>query len=219
MTQRDNLLERLEQVNPVPDPSRLHEDIETLRHFSLSDEQRSDKKMTDSKIDQPTPGSRKPRVRRGLAIGAAAAALAIIVGVVAFVFVADDGTDVAGSGEVETGPITSFEDIAGTIYKRGPGHSSLYFQFSEDGTFHVSTSQLLVEDALGPAHIYETRFEETKLLVKGLKETEYSCDDDPIYQIHLLENGNLQLVALEDLCVHRLEDFQAEWEPVPELSP
>ena len=48
MSQQDNLLERLEQVNPVPDPSRLHEDIETLRHFSLSDEQRSDKKMTDS---------------------------------------------------------------------------------------------------------------------------------------------------------------------------
>jgi hypothetical protein len=74
----------------------------------------------------------------------------------------------------------------------------------------------LVEDALGEAHIYETRFEETKLLVKVLKETAaYSCDDDPIYEIHLLENGNLQLVAIEDPCAHRLEDFQAEWEPVP----
>ena len=58
------------------------------------DEQRRDKKMTDSKIDQPTPGPRRPRVGRGLAIGAAATALVIIVGVVAFVFVADDGTDV-----------------------------------------------------------------------------------------------------------------------------
>ncbi len=219
MSQRDNLLERLEQANPVPDPSRLHEDIETLRHFSLSDEQRSDKKMTDSKIDQPIPGPRRPRVGRGLAIGAAAAALVVIVGVVAFVFVADDGTDVAGSGEVETGPITSFEDIAGTIYKRGPGHSQLYFQFFEDGTFHLSTSRFFVEDARGLTHIYETTFEETKLFVKALKETEYSCDDDPIYEIHLLENGNLQLVAIEDPCVHRFGDWQAEWEPVPELSP
>ena len=39
MTQRDNILERLEQVNPVPDPSRLRGDIETLRHLSLSDKQ------------------------------------------------------------------------------------------------------------------------------------------------------------------------------------
>ena len=60
------------------------------------DEQRRDKKMTDSKIDQPTPGPRRPRVGRGVAI-AAAAAIVVIVGVVAFAFVADDGTDVAGS--------------------------------------------------------------------------------------------------------------------------
>jgi len=98
VTQRDNLLERLEQVNPVPDPSSLYEDMDTSRHFYLSDEQRSDKKMTVSKIDQPAPGSRGRRIRRGLAIGAAAAALVIIVGVVAFVFVDGDGTDVAGSG-------------------------------------------------------------------------------------------------------------------------
>ncbi len=119
------------------------------------------------------------------------------------------------TAEVESGPITSFEDIAGTIYKRGPGHAPLYFQFFEDGTFHLSTSQLLVEDALGGAHIYETRFEGTKIFVKVLRENAYSCDDDPIYEIHLLENGNLQLVAIEDSCAHRLEDWQAEWEPVP----
>jgi len=212
VTQRDNLLERLEQVNPVPDPSRLHEDIETLRHLSLSDEQRSDKKMTDSKIDQPTPGSRKPRVRRGLAIGAAAAALAIIVGVVAFVFVVDDGTDVAGSGEVETGPITSFEDIAGTIYKRGPGHSSIYVQFSEDGTWNGSSNPDLVSD--DPAGVWQSRFEGTKIFVT---ETKGFCDDDPeaIYEIHLLENGSLEFVAIEDPCAHRSSDMATEWEPVP----
>ena len=216
MSQRDNLLKRLEQVNPVPDPSRLHEDIETLRHFSLSDEQRRDK-MTDSKIDQPTPGPRKPRVRRGLAIGAAAAALVIIVGVVAFVFIANDGTDVAGSGDVESGPITSFEDIAGTIYKRGPGHSSLFVQFFEDGTWHASSNRDLVEDALGGSHIYETSFEGTKIFVTVQKEAASFCDDDPeaIYEIHLLENGNLRLVAIEDPCAHRSSDFQTEWEPVP----
>ena len=83
----------------------------------------------------------------------------------------------------------------------------------------LSTGLSTVEDALGGSHIYETRFEGTEVFVKALKETEYSCDDDPIYEIHLLENGNLQLVAIEDPCVHRVGDFQAEWEPVPELSP
>ncbi len=97
MTRRDNLLERLEQVNPVPDPSRLYEDIETSRHFYLSDEQRRDKTMTGTKIGKATPGPKGPRVRRGLVIGAAAAAVVIIVGVVAFAFVDGDDTDVAGS--------------------------------------------------------------------------------------------------------------------------
>ncbi len=119
------------------------------------------------------------------------------------------------TAEVEPGPITSFDGIAGTIYKRGPGHAPLYFQFFEDGTFHLSTSQLLVEDALGDAHIYETWFEGTNVFVKVLKETAYACEFDPTDEIHLLENGNLQVVAIEDPCVHRFGDWQAEWEPVP----
>ena len=119
-------------------------------------------------------------------------------------------------GEVEPGPITSFEDIAGTTYLRGPGHSAIYVQFTEDGTWHASENRDLVE-ALSGSHIYETRFEGTKIFVTALKETAYSCDDDPdaIYEIHLLENGNLEFVAIEDPCAHRSEDFEAEWAPVP----
>ncbi len=117
-------------------------------------------------------------------------------------------------GEAEPGPVTSFEDIAGTyqILWVGP---PLFFHFFEDGTWHGSSNPDLVEDR--PDGVMETRFEGTKLFVKALKETAFSCDDDPaaIYEIHLLENGNLQLVAIEDSCVHRLGDFQAEWEPVP----
>ena len=118
-------------------------------------------------------------------------------------------------GEVEPGPITSFDDIAG-IYKRGPGHSPIYVQFSEDGTLNWSTNPDLVEDR--PDGVMETRFEGTKLFVKALKETAFSCDDDPeaIYEIHLLENGNLQFVAIEDKCLHRSKDVpETEWAPVP----
>jgi hypothetical protein len=119
-----------------------------------------------------------------------------------------------GTGsEVEPGPITSFEDIAGTTYEnQGPG-TQWYYQFSEDGTWHGSSNRDLLEDR--PRVIDETRFEGTKLF---LKETKGFCDDDPeaIYEIHLLENDNLRFVEIEDTCEIRSSFFLlAEWAPVP----
>ena len=51
-----------------------------------------------------------------------------------------------------------------------------------------------------------------------LKQTKGICKDNPdaIYEIHLLENGNLQLVAIEDMCLRRAGPFDgAEYAPVP----
>ena len=101
-------------------------------------------------------------------------------------------------GEVEPGPITSFEDIAG-IYKRGPGHPPIYLQFTEDGTLNLSSNHDLVEErTMG---VMETRFEGTKVFLKEIKSASF-CGDNPeaIYEIHLLENGNLQFVAIENKC-------------------
>ena len=114
-------------------------------------------------------------------------------------------------GEVEPGPITSFEDIAGTTYERQQG-SPDFIHFFEDGTMHVSTNRDLVED--NPAIIGESRFEGTKLFLHQIKGT---CDDDPdaIYEIHLLENGNMELVAIEDTCAFRSSNLSVEWVPVP----
>ncbi len=199
----DQIHEMVRGANPVPDLDVL----EPIEMPFLPDRERSGE-MSTKKIDVETPEPQRPRVRRGLLIGAATVALVVIVGV-ALAFVTGDGTEVAG---VEPGPITSFEDIAGTTYKRGPGHSPIYVQFTEDGTWNGSSNPDLVEDR--PAVIYETRFEGTKVF---LKETKGFCDDDPeaIYEIHLLENGNLQFVALEDKCLHRSGDLEAEWAPVP----
>lgn len=113
---------------------------------------------------------------------------------------------------LQPGPVTSFEDIAGT-YLRGPGHGPIYFQFSEDGTWHASSNRDLVEDR--PQSIMETRFEGTKVFLKETKSTGCGDDLEAIYEIHLLENGNLQLVAIEDKCLHRSGDFETEWAPVP----
>ena len=40
MNQRDNLLELLEQANPIPDPSRIYEDVEPARRFRAAVEQK-----------------------------------------------------------------------------------------------------------------------------------------------------------------------------------
>ena len=114
-------------------------------------------------------------------------------------------------GEVEPGPITSCEDIAGTTYERQQG-SPNFMHFFEDGTLHLSSNRDLVEDR--PLAIFETRFEGTTVF---LKEIQGRCDDDleATYEIHLLENGNLELVAIEDTCALRSSSISVEYAPVP----
>ena len=114
-------------------------------------------------------------------------------------------------GEVEPGPITSFEDIAGTTYERQQGPPD-FIHFFEDGTLYFSSNRDLVEDR--PEFIDETRFEGTKMFLNEIKGT---CDDNPdaIYEIHLLENGNLQFVTIEDTCQFRSSFLTVEWAPVP----
>ena len=98
-------------------------------------------------------------------------------------------------GEAESGPITSFDDIAGTTYQRQdpPG----FIHFFEDGTMHISSNGDLVEER--PEAIDETRFEGTTVFANEIRGL---CDDDldATYEIHLRENGNLQFVAIEDAC-------------------
>jgi len=116
------------------------------------------------------------------------------------------------TAEVEPGPITSFDDIAGTTYERQGAGAQGYFHFFEDGTIHFSTNRDLVEER--PSIIQETSFEGTTVFLHAI---EGRCDDDPdaIYEIHLLENGNLQFVAIEDACPIRSSSFPAEYTPLP----
>ncbi len=140
----------------------------------------------------------------------------------------DDDADTATQSPATTeavqalqpGPITSLGDIAGTYQRQGPGPIS-FIHFFEDETFwHASANRDLVEDQ--PTNIMEARFEGTTLIVRNSKGI---CADDPdvggadpdmaTYEIHLLENGNLQVAVIEDTCAPRSAMFQAEWAPVP----
>ena len=149
------------------------------------------------------------RRRRGALVGGVAFIAALVIGVGAVVMISGDDVDVA---EVEPGPISSFEDIAGTTYERqGPGLQRYHF-FLEDGTFHGSSNRELVEDR--PSVIYETRFEGTKIFLHQIKGLCVAVPD-AIYEIHLLENGNLKFVAIDDTCGLRSGVLSAEFASVP----
>ena len=66
-----------------------------------------------------------------------------------------------------------------------------------------------------PITIIETRFEGTTVFLHEIKG---SCDDNPdaTYEIHLLEDGNLQFVEIEDKCAARSSALNnSEWAAVP----
>ena len=161
---------------------------------------------------KPSPG---PSRRRGLLVAAAALVVAIIAAgaVIGLLGVNSDEPDVGSLTPGPITPVTSYEDIAGT-YTSQNASGSYYFALHifEDGTWHVSTQgAFLVED--NPQKAYETRFEGTEVFVT---ETQGNCgnDTEAIYEIGLLENGNLQFVPIEDTCETRSRTMSlGEFEP------
>ena len=128
-----------------------------------------------------------------------------------------------GVQPLQAGPITSFKDAAGTYLRQGSG-GPLYYLFFEDGTVHISSNKDLIVDR--PMGVYETSFEGTKVFITHTR-LRFGCappDQGGTYEIHVLENGNLQFVAVdEDTCAARsgrllgLRDGEVtfEYEPVP----
>ncbi len=116
------------------------------------------------------------------------------------------------TAEVEPGPVTSFEDIAGTYQYMGLG-GVFFFHFFEDGTYNGSSNPDMVEDL--PSEIVETRFEGTTLFLHAIKGGQCGVFPDATYELHLLENGNLTFVTIEDMCAFRVRSLTEEWAPVP----
>jgi len=221
-------IERLERANPVPDEDRLLAAPGAMDAFVSSVKERSGiVKKTDKTsagvedrppIEVPT-GSGPGEVvavegsRSRFRLVAAAAVVVLVIGAAAAILtLSGDGGDDVVAASPTPGPVTSFADIAGTYQFLGLG-GPVFVHFFEDGTWHRSTNRDLVEDR--PSSITETRFEGTKVF---LTETKGVCDDDPnaIYEIHLLENGNLQFVGVdEDPCTIRSSLDGSEWTLVP----
>lgn len=206
--------EQLEQLFGEDTSSRLFRDIHHKREGRMPDTTGNqqptnvqDRTPATRQKTEPRTPSRGPSRRRGLLVAAAGLVVAIIAAgvVIGLLGGSSDEPDV---GSLQPGPVSSFEDIAGITYERqGPGEE-WYFHFFADGTFHESSNRDLVVDR--PQRVIETRFEGTEVFI-----TDNSDCDQGTYEIHVLQNGNLQFVPIEDTCVARSGNLDAEWAPVP----
>jgi len=118
------------------------------------------------------------------------------------------------AGCAASGPklASSAADIVGT-WKSNT--SSLEIQFNEDGTVRAQSAQ-------GTDQTFEFRFEGTRFFHTDFPNG--GCDQigaaTGIYEVELLENGNLKFTVIEDECVNRVNGFtgaliEREFEPVP----
>ncbi|MCH8992555.1 MAG: hypothetical protein IIA44_12525 [Acidobacteria bacterium] len=223
-----NAIERLERANPVPDEDRLLAAPGAMDAFVSSVKERSGiVKKTERKgsgvedrppIEVPTDAAPIEGSRRRFGLVAAAAVVVLVIGAAAAILTlsGDGGDDVVTASPTTPGPITSFDDLAGTIYERvDTGAPLTLLYFVEDGTFHGSTNRELIVDR--PFVVFQTSFEETKILITTANLFCDQPDQGGTYEILVLENGNLMFVAVdEDSCGLRSGNFSnTEWAPVP----
>jgi len=107
---------------------------------------------------------------------------------------------------------SSIEDIAGTWR---PNTSNSEIQIDMDGTYFAINPSDDIRRA-------EIRFEGTRFIYKDTSKSACALQgyETGIYEIELLENGNLKFILIEDECPRRVNFhsgrlIQVEWEPVP----
>ena len=183
--------------------------------------------MTDLLIEDRTRRSRSTLI-------AVAAGVALLAGIGAAVFAAstDDADSVAGIPTVEEPEASEFaENIVGIWHRISS--DPMYMRFLEDGTMNFAESPEKVSEGLGDQWKY--RVEGTQFFVEEIRGQCETRDDvvQPLpenrppastgsYQVHLLGNGNLRFVVIEDECRQRTtflygrpdDGITREWEPV-----
>jgi hypothetical protein len=152
--------------------------------------------------------------RRRFGLVAIAAVVVLVIGAAAAILtLSGDGGDDVVAASPTPGPVTSFEDIAGTIYERQDSFD-YFVLFFEDGTFQNSSSQDMVLDR--PSGVFQTSFEDTKILITTANSFCDQPDQGGTYEVLVLENGNLMFAVDEDSCGLRSGNFlNSEWVPIP----
>ncbi len=212
----DKVLDRIIQANPKPAWAESPGNVMTRSALLVELDRRSGDMQTQDRPGQKTEtrtSSPGPSRRRGLLVAATAVVVAIIAAgvVIGLVGGSSDEPDV---GSLQPGPISSFEDIAGIYEDQGAG-GPFFLHFFEDGTVHASSNPDLIVDR--PVVAFETTFDGTEILITT---TSSACDQPHqggTYELHLLENGNLEFVAVdEDPCARNSSELlNREWAPVP----
>ena len=118
------------------------------------------------------------------------------------------------AGCAASGPklASSAEDIVGTWQST---ISAVEIQFNDDGTYRV-------QDSDGRISVAEFRFEGTRFFAgdaSGDPCTKLGYETG-IFEVELLENGNLKFSVIEDGCLSRANIFvgaliEKQFEPVP----
>jgi hypothetical protein len=123
------------------------------------------------------------------------------------------------------GPVVSLassaEDVLGIFASTG---GATYANFLEDDTLRLGPSRMLVTSDTPVSPPSDYWFEGNRLHIKAGGDV--LCDEiSAIYEVRLLETGNLSFVAIDDPCDHRLVVLQGvidletgepstEWVPV-----
>jgi len=220
----------MREANPVPDAARFEQTRSSSAAFLQATIERSEhmtkteKNKQQTRVEPEPEATRRdpvglPRRRQGgrgpLVAIAAAVVVVLVIGVAAAILtLSGDGGDDVVAASPTPGPVTSFADIAGTIYQRQ--NTGPYFvYFFEDGTMNVSGNPDLVVDR--PAGVSQISFEDTKILITTAMWFCDQPDQGGTYELLVLENGNLMFVAVdEDSCGRRSGNFSnAEFVPIP----
>lgn len=108
-------------------------------------------------------------------------------------------------------PLTSVEELVGTYQNA----DRFYFRFYPDGTYHQAHT---VEDLESqPYAISKFWFEGTEMNVEDISVSGVpSCQPNiGVYEVRLLETGNIKIVRITDKCTPRVRETELEFEPVP----
>ena len=220
----------LREANPVPDAARFEQTRSSSAAFLQATIERSEHMTKTVKNKQQTRVEPEPEATRRDPVGLprrqqggrrplvaiAAVVVVVVIGAAAAILTlsGDGGDDVVAASPTRPGPVTSFDDIAGTIYQRQ--NTGPYFvYFLEDGTYNYSSNPDLVVDR--PSGVFQTSFEDTKILITTANSFCDQPDQGGTYEVLVLENGNLMFVAVdEDSCGRRSGNFSnSEFVPIP----
>ena len=116
----------------------------------------------------------------------------------------------------ETTLATNVVDIVNLWTRAGTGtRSYLLIEWDDTMTFARATPKNLQDQ---PYWIFQILFEGTKLFIKptiSVYPQEACANSIAIYEVQLLEHGNIKISMIEDECQMRVLWLLGEWEPFP----